>query len=90
MGIEARSFVIKNKLGLHARAAALLVQKANQFACEIKIEKDGLEVNAKSIMGVMMLAAAKHSRVTVKAEGTDSQEALKELGKLFKNKFGEE
>lgn len=90
MAIEVRSFVIKNKLGLHARAAALLVQKANQFACEIKIEKDGLEVNAKSIMGVMMLAAAKDSRVTVKAEGTDSQEALKELGELFENKFGEE
>jgi phosphocarrier protein len=56
----------------------------------IKIEKDGLEVNAKSIMGVMMLAAAKDSRVTVKAEGTDSQEALRALGDLFENKFGEE
>ncbi|UCD72466.1 MAG: HPr family phosphocarrier protein [Syntrophobacterales bacterium] len=88
--MEVRSFVIKNKLGLHARAAAQLVQKANQFACDIKIEKDGLEVNAKSIMGVMMLAAAKGSRVTLKAEGADSQEALHALGKLFKNKFGEE
>ena len=90
MAIEVRSFVIKNKLGLHARAAALLVQKANQFTCEIKIEKDGLVVNAKSIMGVMMLAAAKDSRVTVKAEGTDSQEALRALGELFENRFGEE
>jgi phosphocarrier protein len=90
MAIKIRSFVIKNKLGLHARAAALLVQKVNQFACDIKIEKDGLEVNAKSIMGVMMLAAAKDSRVTIKAEGADSQEALKALGELFENRFGEE
>ena len=90
MAIEVRIFVIKNKLGLHARAAALLVRRANQFACDIKIEKDSLEVNAKSIMGVMILAAAKDSRVTIEAKGTDSQEALKALGELFENKFGEE
>lgn len=90
MEIELRSFVIKNKLGLHARAAALLVQKANQFACEIKIEKDGLEVDAKSIMGVMMLAAEKNSMVILKAKGTDSQKALRALGELFEKKFGEE
>ena len=90
MAIQVRSFVIKNKLGLHARAAALLVQKASQFHCDIKIEKDGLEVNAKSIMGVMMLAAAKDSTVTLKVQGTDSQEALNALGELFENKFGEE
>ena len=88
--IEVRSFVIRNKLGLHARAAALLVKQANQFASDIKIEKDGLEVNAKSIMGVMMLAAAKDSTVTLKAQGPDSREALNALGKLFKNKFGED
>jgi phosphocarrier protein HPr len=90
MEIEARSFVIRNKLGLHARAAALLVKRANQFASDIKIEKDGLEVNAKSIMGVMMLAAAKDSTVTLKAEGPDSREALNALGELFENKFGED
>jgi phosphocarrier protein HPr len=90
MATEVRSFVIQNKLGLHARAAALLVQKANQFACDIKIEKDGLEVNGKSIMGVMMLAAAKDSTVTLKAEGADAQKALMALGKLFESKFGEE
>ena len=90
MAIEVRSFVIKNKLGLHARAAALLVQKVNQFACDIKIEKDGLEVNAKSIMGVMMLAAAKDSTVTLKAQGPDSREALNVLEELFRNKFGED
>lgn len=90
MAIQVRSFVIKNKLGLHARAAALLVQKASQFPCDIKIEKDGLEVNAKSIMGVMMLAAAKDSTVTLKVQGGDAQEALNALGELFENKFGEE
>jgi len=90
MAIQVRSFVIKNKLGLHARAAALLVQKASQFHCDIKIEKDGLEVNAKSIMGVMMLAAAKDSTVTLKVQGGDAQEALNALGELFENKFGEE
>ena len=90
MEIEGRSFVIRNKLGLHARAAALLVKQANQFASDIKIEKDGLEVNAKSIMGVMMLAAAKDSRVTLQAEGADAQQALQALGDLFEGKFGEE
>jgi phosphocarrier protein HPr len=90
MEIESRNFVVKNKLGLHARAAALLVKKANKFACDIKIEKDGLEVNAKSIMGVMMLAAAKDSTVTLKAKGRDSRAALKALGALFENKFGED
>jgi phosphocarrier protein HPr len=90
MEIESRNFVVKNKLGLHARAAALLVKKANQFACDIKIEKGGLEVNAKSIMGVMMLAAAKDSKITLKAKGHDSREALKALGALFENKFGED
>jgi phosphocarrier protein len=90
MAVDVRKFVIKNKLGLHARAAALLVQKASQFACNIKIEKDGREVDAKSIMGVMMLAAAKDSKVTMKAEGTDSQEALRVLGELIENRFGEE
>jgi phosphocarrier protein len=90
MGTEVRSFVIKNKLGLHARAAALLVQKASQFGCDIKIEKDGFEVDAKSIMGVMMLAAAKDSTVTLTAEGPDSHRALSALGELFEKKFGEE
>jgi phosphocarrier protein len=90
MAIEVKSFIIKNKLGLHARAAGLLVQKANRFACDIKIEKDGLEVDAKSIMGVMMLAAAKDCRVILKAEGADAQKALRALGDLFEGKFGEE
>lgn len=90
MGVEVRSFIIKNKLGIHARVAAMLVQKASQYSCDVKIEKDGHEVNAKSIMGVMMLAAAKDSTVTLKAEGPDAPEALHALGALFEGKFGEE
>jgi phosphocarrier protein HPr len=90
MGAEVRSFVIKNKLGIHARVAAMLVQKASTFSCDIKMEKDGQEVNAKSIMGVMMLAAAKDSTVTLKADGLDAPEALQALGDLFESKFGEE
>lgn len=90
MGVEVRSFIIKNKLGIHARVAAMLVQKASQYSCDVMIEKDGHEVNAKSIMGVMMLAAAKDSTVTLKADGPDAPEALQALGALFEGKFGEE
>jgi phosphocarrier protein len=77
-------------LGLHARAAALLVKTANRFASEITLEKDGVEVNGKSIMGILMLAASKGTKVTLKVEGKDSTQAIQALGKLFENKFGEE
>jgi len=77
-------------LGLHARAAALLVKTANRFAAEITIEKDGLEVNGKSIMGILMLAVSKGSKIRLKVEGKDSIQALQTLGKLIENKFGEE
>jgi phosphocarrier protein HPr len=89
-GMEIQNFTIRNRLGLHARAAALLVKTANRFASEVVIEKDGLEVNGKSIMGILMLAAAKGSRITLKVEGKDSSQALQALGKLIENKFGEE
>ncbi|MBM4306093.1 MAG: HPr family phosphocarrier protein [Deltaproteobacteria bacterium] len=88
--MEIQTFTIKNKLGLHARAAALLVKTANRFVSEVSIEKDGLEVNAKSIMGILMLAATKGMRITLKAEGKDAGLAIQALGKLFENKFGEE
>ena len=81
---------IKNRLGLHARAAALFVKTANRFTSEITLEKDGLEVNGKSIMGILMLAASKGTRVTLKIEGKDSAQAIQTLGKLFEDKFGEE
>lgn len=87
---EARTFTIRNRLGLHARAAALLVKTANRFATEVFIEKDGIEVNGKSIMGLLMLAASKGSRITVKVEGENAAGVLQVLGELIENKFGEE
>lgn len=83
-------FVIPNKLGLHARASALLVKTASRFGSEIKIEREGVEVNGKSIMGIMMLAAGKGSVVTLKVEGPDETEAFEAIGELIRNGFGEE
>lgn len=88
--MEMQTFTIRNRLGLHARAAALLVKTANRFASEIILEKDNLEVNGKSIMGILMLAASKGSKITLKAEGKDAAQAIKTLGELIQNKFGEE
>jgi phosphocarrier protein len=90
MDMDVQTFTIKNRLGLHARAAALLVKTANKFASEVTIEKDGLEVNGKSIMGILMLAASKGTKITLKVEGRDSIQALQTLGRLIENKFGEE
>ncbi len=88
--MEVRTFIIRNRLGLHARAAALLVKTANRFSSEVIIEKDGIEVNGKSIMGVLMLAASKGSKVTLKVEGDDEKEAIQAIAKLFEDKFGED
>ncbi len=88
--MEIQTFTIKNRLGLHARAAALLVKTANLFVSEITLEKDGLEVNGKSIMGILMLAASKGSKITLKVNGKDSAQALQVLGRLIEDKFGEE
>jgi phosphocarrier protein len=87
--IKERTFTIKNKLGLHARAANMVVQAASNFACSITVIKDGIEANAKSIMGLLLLAAGKGSKIVVRAEGKDAKEALKEIGKLIEGKFGE-
>lgn len=88
--VEIETYTIRNRLGLHARAAALLVKTANRFASEITLEKEGVEVNGKSIMGILMLAASKGTKVTLKVEGKDSAQAMEALGKLIDNKFGEE
>lgn len=80
---------IVNKLGLHARASAKLTQAAAGFASEIWLERNGRRVNAKSIMGVMMLAAAKGSKVIVDAEGADADAALQALLRLIAERFGE-
>jgi phosphocarrier protein len=83
-------FVIPNKLGLHARASALLVKTSSRFSSDIKIEREDIEVNGKSIMGIMMLAAAKGSVIRVKVEGEDEEEAINVLGELIRDGFGEE
>ena len=80
---------IINKLGLHARASAKLTQLAGSFECEIWLSRSGRRVNAKSIMGVMMLAAGKGSKVKLDAEGADADAALKALTALIANRFGE-
>ncbi len=81
---------IKNKLGLHARPAAMFVRIANQFSSEITVEKDNEQVNGKSIMGLMMLAAGCGSILSVTAQGNDADEALKALADLAERKFDEE
>ncbi len=80
---------IINKLGLHARASAKLTQTATRFACEINLSRNGRRVNAKSIMGVMMLAAAKGSQIVVETDGADEAEAMKALTELIADYFGE-
>ena len=85
-----REFDIPNRLGLHARAAAQLVRLANGYVSEIRVEKDGMTVNGKSIMGVLMLAAPKDARIRVHACGPDAEEALAAIGDLIARKFGEE
>lgn len=88
--MPAVDIIISNKLGLHARAAAKLTQLASSFGdCEIHIARGGKRVNAKSIMGVMMLAAGMGVTVTVDAEGPNADQALAEIQSLFANKFGE-
>ncbi len=86
---QVRTFVIVNTLGLHARAAAQLVQTANRFKSEVLVEKDGMEVNGKSIMGVLTLAAAKGSEIQVSVEGDDCEAALTALAKVIEAGFGE-
>ncbi|CEN55173.1 HPr family phosphocarrier protein [Candidatus Methylopumilus turicensis] len=84
-----QEILIINKLGLHARASTKLTQTASQFKSDIWIERNGRRVNAKSIMGVMMLAASKGSIVTLEANGADEVEAMDALVALINNRFGE-
>lgn len=80
---------IINRLGLHARASAKLTQVAGRFSCEVWVGRNGRRVNAKSIMGVMMLAAAKGSRITVETSGADEAPAMQAVTALIADKFGE-
>ena len=89
-GAVTKELVIVNKLGIHARPAAMFVKTANRFACEIFVEKDGEKINGKSIMGLMMLAAGPGSKLTVHADGPDASQAITELEDLLKRKFDED
>jgi phosphocarrier protein len=82
-------FKIVNALGLHARAAAQLVRLSNRFKCDVFVVKDEQEVNGKSIMGVLMLAATQGSMIAVRTEGEDAEPALKAIGELVESGFGE-
>jgi phosphocarrier protein HPr len=87
--IEIRTFELKNKLGLHARVAAKLVNAARGFKARIFLEREGREVNGKSLLGILTLACPQGSRVTVRAEGMDALQAMENLEELFESKFGE-
>ena len=87
--MQQREVEIVNKLGLHARASAKLTQLAGGFQCEIWLSRKGRRVNAKSIMGVMMLAAAKGSKVSIETSGADEEQAMSALIDLIAQKFGE-
>src|SRR6201998_1239983 len=88
--VMTRDFMVANKLGIHARPAALFVKTANRFACEIFVEKDGEKINGKSIMGLMMLAAGPGSKVILHGRGADATQAIGELEALVQRKFDEE
>jgi phosphocarrier protein HPr len=81
---------IKNRAGIHARPAALLVQTASRFACKVFLEKDGERINGKSIMGIITLGATYNTPIRIIAEGADEKEAVDALARLFENKFEED
>ncbi len=85
-----RDVAIVNKLGLHARAASKFVTEAGRFDSEIRVSREGREISGKSIMGVMMLAAARDSRIHISAEGEDAEAALDALEALVRDRFGED
>ena len=87
--MPSSTLTIVNRLGLHARAATKLVQTASHYASEVTIFNGGKEVNGKSIMGVMMLAAAQGTEIEIRTEGSDAEEALQALEMLVSERFGE-
>ena len=88
-GTHTKELLVQNKMGIHARPAAMIVRVTNKFKSEVLVEKDEEQVNGKSIMGVMMLAAAMGSKVKFIATGEDATQLLAELGALFAKKFDE-
>jgi phosphocarrier protein HPr len=85
-----KTVIIKNRAGIHARPAALLVQTANRFSSNIYLEKDGEKINSKSIMGILTLAATYNSPIKIIADGSDEDDALQTISRLFEKKFEEE
>jgi phosphocarrier protein len=81
---------VLNRAGIHARPAALIAQTANKFSSEITIEKDSVAVNAKSIMGVITMAAGYNTQLTLRAEGADEKQAVDAIAQLFESKFEED
>jgi phosphocarrier protein HPr len=88
--MQDRTVTIVNKLGLHARAAARFVTLASSFVSDIKVARNGQEVNGKSIMGVMMLAASRGTEITLIIDGNDEAEAMARLSELIETRFGED
>ncbi|MBI2870588.1 MAG: HPr family phosphocarrier protein [Candidatus Omnitrophica bacterium] len=88
--VVERAIEVKNRLGLHARPAALFVQTANKFRCEIEVRRGRQKVNGKSIMGIMMLAAGKGTRINVRCEGQDADRAIRALQKLLSTEIDKE
>jgi phosphocarrier protein len=87
---DTRELVIKNRLGLHARAAARLVQAVDAYQADIRLVKDGEMADARSVLALISLGCAEGARVTVEAEGTDAADAVLAVGNLFEERFGEE
>ena len=87
--VETRTYEITNRLGIHARVAARIVETVQRFRAEIYLEKDGVEVNGRSILGILTLYCPRGSRVTIRSEGADASEAIDALGRLIEDKFGE-
>ncbi len=89
MMVARGSFLVTNKLGLHARAASRLVQIAGRFPCEVKVGRDGQMADAKSVMGVLLLCGSQGTRLEIEATGDQAEEAVKQIGALIDDKFGE-
>jgi len=88
--MREKKVMIPNKLGIHARPATLFAETASKFQSEVTVEKDGMEVNGKSILGLMMLVAPKGTEIIIRTEGPDEDEAIEALTKLVEEGFGEE
>ena len=88
--VITRDLVVANKVGIHARPAAMFVKIASRYECDIYLEKDGEKINGKSIMGLLMLAAGPGSKLRIICDGNDARQAVEKLAELFLSKFGED